>query len=115
MSILSRLKYAMCVLIAVTMILMLSLSVGQGVGITYSFDIQGMMSNPFYFVPVFVVGFAVAPALSERMPVSGDPSTPVQHGKASYGYTARTLLLVLGGLGLALLANLAVFFFGKFA
>lgn len=115
MPILSRLKYAMCVLIAITMILMLTLSIGEGMGMKYPFDIQRLMSNPFYFVPVFVFGLAVAPALSGRMPISGDPATPEESAKSTYGYTARTLFLVVGGLALAILANLAVFFFGKFA
>lgn len=113
MPILSRLKYAMCVLIAVTMVVMLSLAVGEGLGIVHGFDIQGLMRNPLYLLPVFIAGFIVAPALSSRVPVSGDSPSPEKSGKRSYGYTARTLLLVVGGLVLALLANLAIFIFGK--
>jgi hypothetical protein len=115
MSILSRLKYAMCVLIAITMVLMLTLAIGEGIGIAQGFDIPGLMRNPFYFAPVFLVGFIVAPALSGRVPVSGDSPSPEKDGKRSHGYTARTLLLVIGGLVLAMLANLAVFILGKLA
>ena len=113
MPILSRLKYAMCVLVAVTMILMLSLAVGEGLGIVRGVDIPGLMRNPFYYVPVFIGGFIVAPALSARVPVSGDTPSP-ERRKRPLGYTARTLLLVIGGLVLAMLANLAVLIFRRF-
>lgn len=115
MSIFGRTKYAMYVLIAVTMIVMLTLSIAEGMGILRGFDIQDLMSNPYFFVPVFVAGFAVAPLLSERMPTSGDRSMTEQERKRSIGYTARMLLLVVGGLALALLVNLFVYLLGRFA
>jgi hypothetical protein len=115
MSILGRMKYAMYVLIAVTMIVMLTLSIAEGLGALHGFDIQGLMANPYFFVPVFVAGVVVAPFVSERMPTSGDGGVTEEERKRSVGYAARMLLLVVGGMSLVIFATLIVFVFGRIA
>lgn len=110
-----RLRYALYVLIAVTMIVTLALSIGEGVGFIRGIDIQGLMLHPLYFLPVYAIGFAFAPAFSARVPISGDPPAPTPSAKPPFGYTARALALVALGVLLAVLANLVVFLFGKFA
>jgi hypothetical protein len=115
MPIFKRLKYAMYILIAVTMVFVLALSIGEGVGFIRGLNVERLMFHPLYVLPVFIIGFALAPALSERMPISGDQSNPSSSAKARFGYTVRTLALVALGLALALFAALVVFLFGKFS
>lgn len=114
MTIFSRMKYAMYALIAATMIVMLTLGIAEAAGVLRGFDIQSLMFNPFYLVSVFVVGLVIAPALSKRLPVSGDPPEGEQNGKPTLNYTARTLLIVVVGLLLAVLVNLVVSLVGRF-
>ncbi len=115
MPVFKRLRYAMYILIAVTMVVVLLLSIGEGLGFVRGFDVQRLMFHPLYLLPVFAIGFAIAPALSERMPISGDLPNPSSSGKPPLGYTVRTLALVVLGLILAMLVNLVVLAIGKFA
>jgi len=109
MSIFERLKYAIYVLIAVTMVLFLMLSLAEGLGVIRNFDIGALMFHPLFFLPVFVIGLAVAPSLSERMPVSGDLPTEGPREGAQFGYAVRMLALMFLGLVLAALLAIAVF------
>ena len=115
MPIFKRLRYALYVLIAVTMIVMLALSIGEGIGFIRGINVQRLMFHPLYFLPVYAVGLLFAPTLSARMPISGDQPNPTPNTKPPFGYTVRTLALVALGLLLAVLANLIVFLLGKVA
>lgn len=113
MQILKRLRYAMHVLIAVTMVVGLALSVGQGVGLIEGVSVSRLMFHPLYVVPIFVVGLALAPLLLKRSPISGNQASPNPDGKASVGYNVRALALIAFGLALVVLASLIVFLLGK--
>ena len=69
---LRRLRYALYVLVAVNMVVMLALSIGEGVGLVHGVEIGRLMFHPLYIFPVFAIGFAIAPALAKRLPISGD-------------------------------------------
>ena len=115
MPIFKRLRYALYVHIAVTMIVALALSIGEGIGFIRGVDVQRLMFHPLYFLPVYAIGFLLAPMLSARTPISGDRPNPTPSAKPPFDYTARTLALVALGLLLAVMANLAVFLLGKVA
>jgi hypothetical protein len=106
---LKRLRYALYVLVAVSTVIMLALSIGEGIGLVYGFDIGRLMSNPVYLLPVLAIGFAIAPTLAERLPISGDPSNRPPGSKPPFGFAVRSSLLV--ALGLALVALLGVVLF----
>jgi hypothetical protein len=114
MPLLKRLRYALYVLIAVSMVTMLTLSIGEGIGFVYAFDIGRLMSNPIYLVLVFAIGLAIAPALAERLPVSGDPSTRPPGSKPPFGYAVRSSLLVAGGLVVVALLGVVLFLVRRF-
>jgi len=114
MPLLKRLRYALYVLIAVSMVTMLALSIGEGVGLVYGFDIGRLMSNPIYFLTVFAIGFAIAPALAERLPISGDPSNRSPGSKPPFGYAVRSSLLVAVGLALIALLGVVLFLVKRF-
>ena len=113
MPIFKRLRYALYLLIAVTMIVMLALSIGEGMGFVRGINVQRLMFHPLYFLSVLVVGFVVAPMLSTRVPISGDQPGPTPSAKPPLGFTVRVLALVALGLVLGVLANLIVFVLGK--
>ncbi|MES2993458.1 MAG: hypothetical protein V4844_18690 [Pseudomonadota bacterium] len=115
MQIFRRMRYSLYLLIAFTMVVGLTLSIGEGVGFIRGVSMQRLVFHPLYFVPVLLIGFALAPLLSERLPISGDQPTPSPSGKAPFGYAVRTFALMALGLALALLANLVVFLIGRVA
>jgi hypothetical protein len=115
MPVFKRLRYALYILIAVTMVLMLSLGIGEGLGFVHDLNVQRLMLHLLYFLPVYAIGVALAPVLSERMPIFGDPPDPKPTGKRPFGYAVRAGALVAFGLALAMLASLVVFLLGKFA
>ena len=114
MPLLKRLGYALYVLIAVSSVTMLALSIGEGLGLVRGFDIGRVMSNPFYFLPVFVIGFVIAPALAERLPIAGDLSNRLRGSKPTFGYAVRSSLLVAFGLGLVALLGIVLFLVERF-
>lgn len=114
MPVFKRLQYALYMLIAVTMILMLALGVGEGLGLVQDMSAQELMFHPLYCLPVFAVGFALAPVLARRLPVSGDQHSPSSL-ETNAVFPARAGLLALVGLVLAMLAGLVVFLLGRFA
>ena len=114
MPLLKRIQYALYLLIAVSMVTMLALSIGEGAGLVYGFDIGRLVSSPIYFLPVFAIGFVIAPAFAARVPISGDPSNRPPGNKPPFGYAVRSSLLVAFGLALAALLGLALFLFERF-
>ena len=114
MPLLERLRYALYVLIAVSMITMLALSLAEGVSVLSGFNIGRLMSNPAYFLPVLAVGFAIAPAVAERLPISGDPSNRPPSSKPLFGYAVRSSLLVAFGLVLVALLSLVLLLVERF-
>jgi len=115
MPIVNRLRYAFYVLIGVTMIVMLALSIGEGIGYVRGVNVERLMLHPLYFLPVLAVGYLVAPILFERIPISGDEDDSNADAKTRGRYTVRSIVLAALGLLLALVANLVVFLFEKFA
>jgi hypothetical protein len=113
MPVFKRLKYAMCVLIAITMILMLSVSIAGAFGVSSEVKIDELMFHPIYFLPVFGIGYALAPALFERLPISGDLPPHGPSSKPPFGYSIRVTALAFLALILAMLANLLVYLFEK--
>ena len=114
MPLLKRLRYALYVLIAVSMVTMLALSIGEGVGVVYGFDIGRLMSNPIYLLPVFAIGFLMAPYLAARLPISGDLSNRPPGSRPPFGYAVRSSLLVAFGLGLVALLGIVLFLVERF-
>ena len=115
MPVFKRIKYALYLLIATTMTLMLGLGIGEGLGFIRDFDVQRLMLNPLYWLPVYAIGFALAPMLSDRMPISGDQPAPGSGVRPPIGYTVRVALLAVAGFALAMLASFVVFMLGRFA
>ena len=93
MPIFKRIKYALYLLIAATMTLTLALGIGESLGFIRNFDVQTLMFNPLYWLPVYAISFAVAPMLSDNMPISGD-QRPSTSGGPHVSYTMRVALLV---------------------
>ena len=114
MPLFKRLRYALYVLIVVTMVVLLALSLGEGVGLVRGFDVERLMFHPALHPAVYAIGFAIAPALSERLPISGDLPGLNRGGKPPFGYTVRSLLLVVSGLVLAVLLGVALFLVERF-
>ena len=114
MSFFARFKYALHLLVAVTMILILTLAVFEGLGFITDFNVQKLMFHPLYFLLVFAIAFALAPVLFERMPISGDVPRESPDAKPPFGYATRVVTLAFLALVLALLASLVAFLLGKF-
>ena len=114
MPLLKRIRYALYVLIAVSMVTMLTFSISEGIGLVYGFDIGRLISSPIYFLPVFAIGFVSAPAFAERLPTSGDPPNQLPDSKPPFGYAVRSSLLVAFGLALAALLGLVLFLIERF-
>ena len=93
---------------------MLALSVGEGVGLVHGFDIGRLMFIPIYFLPVLAIGFAVAPALSERLPISWNPSNRPPGRKPPFGYAVRSSLFMVFGLALVALLGVVLFLVKRF-
>ena len=115
MPMLKRLQYALYVLVAVSMIAMLGLSVGEGIGLVHGFDIGGLVSHPLYVLSVFAVGFVIAPAFAEHMPISGDLPSKSPRNKLPFGYAVRSSLLVAFGFAIVVLLGIVLFLVDRFA
>ena len=115
MHMLKRLRYALYVLIAVTMVVLLALGVGEGVGLVHGFDSGRLMFHPLYFLPVSAIGFAVAPSLAKRLPISGDLPNPRPGNKPPFGYAVRSVLLIAFGLVFVLAISALLWLVGRFA
>lgn len=101
-------------LVAIGMVTMLVLSIGEGVGLVDGVDIGRLMTNPIYFLPVFAICLAIAPAVAEHLPISGDPSDRPPGSKPPFGYAVRSSLLVAAGLALVALLGLVLFLLERF-
>ena len=84
----------------------------RALALVYAFDIARPDADLIHFLPVFAIGFAIAPALAERLRISGDPSTRPPGSKPPFGYVVRSSLLV--AFGFALVALLALLFCDRF-
>jgi hypothetical protein len=112
MSAFERIKYSFYVLISVTTILVLTLSILEGFGI--SGGDTDFAVHPLYVLSVLSIGFAIAPALSKRVPVAGDIPTEEGGAKPLLGYSLRVVALVAICAVLAALAYLVVFLLERF-
>jgi hypothetical protein len=63
---------------------------------------------------VLTIGFAIAPALSKRVPVAGDIPTEEGRAKPLLGYSLREVALVAICAVLSALAYLVVFLLERF-
>jgi hypothetical protein len=114
MPILSRLVYSAYVLVGVSMVVALSVSIAEGLGARPSFDIQSLMFDPLYLFLIYLGCFAVAPALSAHLRISGDEPLRTPPARPPFGYAVRSFALVLGGLALSGLVALLIFLLEKF-
>jgi hypothetical protein len=114
MPILKRFTYSLYILIATTMAVLLVLSIGEGIGLVRGVDLQGFMFHPLYLLAVYGVGFALAPVLHDRLPISGDAQQENQGSKRRFGYGVRVAALAAVGFILAVLGNLFIYLLGQF-
>ena len=107
MSFIARLRYAIGVLVAVSMVLVVVLVAGAMLGIVHGFEVTRLAFHPLITVPVLALGFAFAPSLSERLPISGDRPESDLRVKPRFSYLVRATALAVVALTLVLVVELA--------
>ena len=116
MPLLTRLRYALylAVVSGAGASLIVALASADAISLLPGSAFQALFS-PFFFLVVYAAAFVITPWVSRRLPIAGDPPRASHNGKQPFGYSVRILALAALGLALAMLANLVVFLFGKFA
>jgi hypothetical protein len=111
MTVVSRLGYAAALLVISYAILLLLFAVLEGSGAAPNVEFEDVASHPAYFLAVLCAGFFVAPRLSRRLPVAGEPAQASAGSKPGMRYEIRIVLFAILAMTLSIAASLVAMAF----
>jgi hypothetical protein len=111
MTVVSRLGYAAALLVISYAVLLLLFAGLEASGAASDVQFEDVASHPAYFLAVLCVGFLVAPRLSRRLPVAGEPAQAPTGGKPGMRYEIRIVLFAILAMILSIAASLVAMAF----
>jgi hypothetical protein len=105
-------SYAAVLLVISSAILLLLFAGLESFGAAPNLDFEDVAYHPVFVLGVLGVGALIAPRVSRRIPVAGEPVEKPADGKPRMRYEVRIILFVLLGMTLSIVASLLVVAFG---